>query len=125
MRKVGLPPVNSNKGVPNGLTSPRRQMEGRSPDRQTGAKQTQSQQGTRNSIKQGSHSVTYRSTDIRNGTERNSDSGVFSDDDSEHRRMMEKINRGGASSLPPTRTRNGGIASEPNTQRSSINFGFF
>ncbi|XP_063713738.1 uncharacterized protein LOC134841636 [Symsagittifera roscoffensis] len=117
----GLPPVVSNKGVPNGLTSPRStvaKLSSKSPERKLPSSQRQ-QATTSTSSQQSSyatggkspqsvtnHPGSFRASKARGGAnqqkgERNWDSGVFSEDEqqqSEHSRRHKMNNRMGAGS---------------------------
>ncbi|XP_075239884.1 uncharacterized protein LOC142335321 [Convolutriloba macropyga] len=126
-RNAGLPPVMSNRGVPNGFTSPRanalnKDQGPRSPDRKSTQTNNPSQQstGSRNSLQTNtnqttnrhhqqqqqprSHPVTVRGSNSTNQNgERNSDSGIFSDDENDARRLQNRNNRmnnaGGSNSI--------------------------
>ena len=117
----------SNRGVPNGFTSPRanalnKDQGPRSPDRKSTQTNNPSQQstGSRNSLQTNtnqttnrhhqqqqqprSHPVTVRGSNSTNQNgERNSDSGIFSDDENDARRLQNRNNRmnnaGGSNSI--------------------------
>ena len=119
--QTGLPPVNSNKGVPNGLTSPRRSTQyNRSPDRRfisnssggTGPRAPQTQapnvnSNSRASIKSNSQqSIIYNTARLtsetnRSTSERNYDSGVFSDEENDTRKgISDRVTKAASSSMP-------------------------
>ena len=117
----------SNRGVPNGFTSPRanalnKDQGPRSPDRKSTQTNNPSQKstGSRNSLQTNTNQTTNRhhhqqqqprsqpvtvrgSNSTNQNGERNSDSGIFSDDENDARRLQNRNNRmnnaGGSNSI--------------------------